>query len=184
MIYIDIDNVCIDFTGTLRRHFGIELAVDDFETFHWNPFNQTGSLHCNKCHCEYCDLDSDACKNCRLRCKFPTPQEFYAKAELAPWFIELFNEVGTWETDFNFITKDYWDLKKDTLEMLYSDTQFHYVLQASDKSEFCKHPCDLLLDDNPAQIEAWRAKGGLAFWFDNSKPDIFEKFLKWRRLEK
>jgi hypothetical protein len=176
MIYIDIDNVCIDFTGTLRRHFGIELANDDFETFHWQDFSP--NIHCEKCRGKHGGIPTP--------CKFPAPQEFYAKAELMPWHSQLLIAILLSGGKPIFITKDYAELKRRVLFPLQNCdccNDFKFI-EEPNKSNACGYPCDLLLDDNPAQIEAWRAKGGLAFWFDNSKPDIFEQFLKWWRLER
>jgi hypothetical protein len=173
MIYIDIDNTVIDFTGTLRRHFGIELANDDFETFHWKVEG----------HCEKCRGGLRAVPN---SCHFPTPQEFYAKAELTPWHSQLLIAILLSGEKPIFITKDYAELKKKVLFPLQNCdccNDFKFI-EAPNKSDYCYNPCDVLLDDNPAECEAWRAKGGLAFWFDNSKPDIFEQFLKWWRLER
>jgi hypothetical protein len=164
MIYIDIDNVCIDFTGTLERYFGIKLKPNDFETFHWKSADY---LYCERCE----DV-----------CQFPAPQEFYAKAELTPWAVNLIETIHVSNSMQRFATKDYASIKSKALQRLIHS--FHTVAEFQNKSLLCKHPCDLLLDDNPAECEAWRAKGGLAFWFDNSKPDIFEQFLKWWRLER
>jgi hypothetical protein len=179
MIYIDIDGVAIDFAGTLERRFGIKLEPSDFDTFHWKMRDV-----CYKCCCENLRICEDELLEerkgiCYKECKFPTPQEFYAKAELMPWVHDLL----LYTPKKTLLTNDNVRIKERRLVQL--DFVFYgcNIIEAPDKSIHCKHPCDILLDDNPAECEAWRKKGGLAFWFDCSKPDIFEQFLKWWRLE-
>ena len=113
-----------------------------------------------------------------------TPAEFYKVAELQPWALKLIDALC--DDEFNFITMDYSAIKTKWLR---NNSDMCYVwdyeaIEAPDKSAHCKHPADLLIDDNPAECQRWRDKGGIAYHFDLADPDPFGKFLKWWRLGK
>jgi hypothetical protein len=151
MIYIDVDGVLVDFVGTAKKHFGIEMEHNVFGKWTWGAAG------------------------------YPTPEEFYAVAEPQPWLHELMDCFRKMQSDF--ITKDFADVKHI---WLYNNITFpsDVVEAPAGKAAFCKHPCDLLIDDNPAECEAWMAKGGIAYWFNLAEQDPFGKFLKWWRMEK
>jgi len=151
MIFIDIDGPIVDFIGTTKK-FGIELKANEFGKWKW------GVDH------------------------FPTPEEFYANAELQPWFDDLRIETIA-AMDGNrpmFITKNYGGLKQ---KLIYARTCRTLAVydDVKDRSTRCKYPTDLLIDDNAAECEAWRAKGGIAWHFDLASDTPFDDFLKfWR----
>jgi len=156
MIWLDCDGPVIDFEGTAKKEFGVELAPNDFSKWKWS-------------------IDG-----------FPTPEEFYAKAKLQLWAKKLITEIR-WCGTFVFITKDYASLKGKFITNSNLDVNLilgHSMIEAPDKSIYCKRPTDLLIDDNIAECEAWRNKGGIAYHFDLAHPDPFSEFLKWWRCEK
>lgn len=160
MIFVDIDGTLIDFIGTARK-FGIELAVNDFSTWRWG-------------------VDG-----------FPTPEEFYAEAQLQPWVESFIIAIRMCGGSFIFITKDF---AKDKSKFI-SSTALNIktvlgrsIVEAPNKSIRCLNPCDLLIDDNIVECEAWRKKGGIAYHFDLSEyykngADPFAKFLAFWHLK-
>jgi hypothetical protein len=85
------------------------------------------------------------------------------------------------------LTHDYKDIKQATLERLslhrFEGRDSFAVKEAKDKSVYCHHPWDTLIDDNLENILAWRKKGGVAFWFNLELKNPYEKFLEWTRLK-
>lgn len=158
MIFIDIDGPCIDFIER-AKDFGFALKPNNFAKWHWwqNGF------------CVY---------GCGKKCKFPTPKEFYTSARLQPWFFEMLYFLNP----FNFITKDFCLIKKKFLEN-YVEPGFEVIEAPDGKHHFCKQSTDLLIDDNAAECEAWRAKGGIAYHFNLAQKDPFVRFRKWYSLE-
>jgi len=154
MIYIDIDGVCVDFVGTAKE-FGVELEHNEFGVWKWGePI---------------------------------TPAEFYAVAEPQEWLdllLEWINEADCF--GLNFLTIDNSEVKRKWIEdNIENPLGYPYisVYEAPDKSVHCEHPTDLLIDDNAAECERWRDKGGIAYWFNLAEDDPFGKFLKWWRLK-
>jgi hypothetical protein len=164
MIYLDIDGVLVDFYGTAEKHFGLKLEHNVFGKWCWH-----GSDKCKKC---IYDRDGIYCVNL-----FPTPAEFYAVAEPQPWFDKLLGVF--WNEKVNFLTKDYADIKT---EWLVRHSVASVAIEAPDKSVHCKHPTDLLIDDNEQECKRWRDKGGIAYWFNLAEKDPFGEFLAWWRM--
>lgn len=156
MIYIDVDGVLVDFVGTAKKYFGIEMEHNVFGRWQWGAEG------------------------------YPTAEEFYKVAEPQPWIYELMDCFRKMPSDF--ITKD--SITKDGRNAkavwIYRHITFPSgLVEAPDgKAAFCKHPCDVLIDDCAAECEAWRAKGGIAYWFNLAEQYPFEKFLKWWEMEK
>jgi len=156
--------IFIDIDGTLidfigtARKFGIEMDPSMFGQWKWGADG------------------------------YPTPEEFYKKAELQPWAKELTNVLS--DSFFpDLITADYADIKKSFLTKKSFHVLFCDHFESRDKSIYCKTPMDFLIDDDPSQCEAWRRKGGIAYHFDLSDyykngADPFKKFLEYWRLEK
>jgi hypothetical protein len=69
------------------------------------------------------------------------------------------------------------------LELLRDYCESCRWIEAADKSVHCANPTDLLIDDNPHEVAAWRVKSGVAFWWDVGKPGIFEEFKNFWRLD-
>jgi len=160
MIYLDIDGVCIDFIGTAKK-FGVELEHNVFGKWKW----------CDST----CDLHGSG-NNC---CNVPTPEEFYAEAIPQPWFNELYEMLCYPQ----LVTVDYGEIKQHFLNRAQRRWDL-IVTEAPDKSVHCKHPCDVLIDDNRDECERWRKAGGIAWWFNLAEEDPFGQFLKWWRLGK
>jgi hypothetical protein len=166
MIFIDIDGVCIDFIGTAAK-FGIELKPNKFDKWEWiNDY-----------------LDEEG--NDMIGNDGVTPENFYAKAELQKWFVEMIlNILASGEKPI-FITQDFADIKQKCFidktglisENVYCFNEFKFI-EATDKAEHCLYPFDVLIDDNAANCEAWRKRGGIAYHFDLSKEKPFENLLK------
>jgi len=172
MIYLDIDDgVLVDFVGTAKK-FGMELEHNKFGVWCWYGSDK----------CELCKDSSGALwDKCHLN--FPTPAEFYAVAEPQEWMQELIDEIVE-SDDFsglNFLTVDNSEEKEEWIKKNV-DYAMLSVYESPDKSVRCKHPTDLLIDDNPEECERWRQKGGIAYWFNLAEENPFEKFLKWWRL--
>jgi len=110
-----------------------------------------------------------------------TPEEFYAVAELQPWFYSLCKLLV--REPIEFLTADYAEIKSNFLHRVQS-AWICSVNEAPDKSVHCHHPTDLLIDDNPEECKRWRDKGGIAWWFNLAEDDPMGKFLKWWRLGK
>jgi len=161
MVFIDIDGVLIDFVSTAKK-FGIEIKANEYDKWKWG---EPG---------------------------FPAPEEFYEEAALQPWVDDLaFDKKFVIEmmrdrVGFAFITRDFKKLKREVLQRhgMRSDNRSYYrnvIIEEPDKSAYCVNPIDLLIDDNAAECEAWRAKGGLAWHFDLTSKTPFEDFMKfWR----
>jgi len=161
MIYLDIDGVCVDFVGTAKK-FGVELEHNRFDMWKW----------CDK-ECHNWATTPHRC------CPRPTPEQFYAVAELQPWFDKLLDIFHN--KNEKFLTKDYASIKTGWLILNgYGCTDV--AIEAPNKSVHCQHPTDLLIDDNAAECQRWRDKGGIAYHFDLADPDPFGKFLAWWRL--
>ena len=150
--------IFIDIDGTLidfygtAKKFGIELEINSFGKWKWGE------------------------------APYPEPKDFYAKAELQPWFRDLMMEMPS---QIAFITKDYVHVKRAAIEKLSNDLGFEIsrkFILAQNKSTHCFNPIDFLIDDNAAECEAWRNKGGLAYHFDLASDSPFENFLKYWRL--
>jgi len=154
MIFIDIDGPLVDFYGTAKK-FGVELKINEFGKWKWG---EPG---------------------------FPAPEEFYAKAEPQPWAEKLIDSVESEREKPNIITKDFLDIKEEFLDSKYKNfTEKYWFYQSANKRNYCSHPIDLLIDDNLAECEAWRKKGGMAWHFDLASETPFEDFLKFWRNEK
>jgi len=170
MIFLDTDGVIVDFIGTAAK-FGITVKPNDFSTWHWS-----NGENCPKCKAEYNSA----------YCIFPKPEHFYAEAEPQPWAETLIRTLGL--QGHIFITKDYGETKRKFLNDFTKNFPPHlkqdFIFETPNKAIHCKRPTDLLIDDNAAECEAWRKKGGIAYHFDLAHPDPFGEFLKWWRLEK
>ncbi len=119
---------------------------------------------------------------------FPSPEEFYAKAELQPWFEPLIFNIIAAGGYFIFLTADFAEIKKRfILEKINNDIIRNSLskldfIESDQKSNYCDFPIDMLIDDCAANCEAWRKKGGVAWHFDFASETPFEDFLKyWRR---
>jgi len=174
MTWIDIDGVLDNFKDTAKEFFGIELKHNVFGEWKW----------CSE-QCEYwsgCFQRQGRSKRAyKYICKCPTPTKFYNVVKMQPWARELISVVATTNT-IQFITADYAKIKKKKIIDIF--TMGHSVIEAPDKSVYCKCPADLLIDDNPNECERWRKKGGIAYWFNLAEENPFENFLKWWRLGK
>jgi len=168
MIFLDVDGVLIDFKGTAAK-FGIEVAPNDFSTWKWS-----GGENCPECKAKYNSA----------YCIFPKPEHFYDAANLQPWVIELIRTLGLLE--YILLTKDNGKIKNDFFinKKTFPSFKEPLLFEAPYKSTHCTNPADLLIDDNAAECEAWRKKGGIAYHFDLAHSDPFGEFLKWWRLEK
>jgi hypothetical protein len=170
MVFLDLDEVLIAFVKCLKERFGIDIMPGDYCSFHW-----FGSKNCD------CEFNTG-----ERGCGFPTPEEFYEVAELQPWFRDLIMEIIITSEPLAFITKDCVEIKKRSIlknaGMFADYCGDRRWFEAPDKSKHCTRRCDILIDDNPHEVAAWRAKGGQAFWWDVSKPDVFGDFLNnfWR----
>jgi len=111
-----------------------------------------------------------------------TPEHFYMIAELQPWFDSLIRLLTKENQNVEFLTVDYAEAKSEFLHRA-QGAFICSVTEALDKSVHCKHPTDLLIDDNAAECKRWRDKGGIAYHFDIADPDPFGKFLAWWRLK-
>jgi len=179
MIYLDIDGVMVDFYGTAKK-FGVELEHNKFGVWCWYGSDK----------CELCKDSSGALwDKCHLN--FPTHVEFYAVADLQPWFSLLWIDMILTGQIPYLLSKDYAELKleaiKEKIKLPNCDCnplEYCKAFDAPDKSDFCHYPCDTLIDDNPEECERWRNKGGIAYWFNLAEENPFEKFLKWWRLGK
>jgi len=108
----------------------------------------------------------------------PTPEEFYKAAEPQPWLWELMQCFRQTPTDF--ITAD---CGQEKCVWIYREVTFPSgAIEAPDKSLYCRHPTDLLIDDCAEECQKWRKKGGMAWWLNLANEDPFGKFLKWWRL--
>jgi len=173
MIFLDTDGVLVDFKGTAAK-FGIELAPDDFTTWKW----------CDRAACvnsANCPDDPDS-----KFCEHVSPEEFYEVAELQPWANNLFIPLIEYTCCIVVMTANYSQIKENfLLEKIFPPKKWiSNVVEAPDKSVYCTRPTDLLIDDNAAECEAWRKKGGIAYHFDLAHSDPFGEFLKYWRLEK
>ena len=159
--------IFVDIDGTLidfygtARKFDIELKINEFGKWKWGEP------------------------------PYPAPEEFYAQAEMQPWFVPLMQKFWIAALPPTFITKDHAETKRKFISerMPLKPSNFglntkHFpFLEAPDKSAHCRHPIDLLIDDSAAECEAWRGRGGLAWHFDLASENPFENFLKWWRLK-
>jgi hypothetical protein len=154
MIYIDVDGVCVDFIGTARK-LGIELGPNEFGSWNWGEN------------------------------KFLSAEQFYKIAKPQKWLWDLYDALEEGSNSYpNFITKDYADAKHKFLEKRCPTVLYRRTTEAPHgKHHFCKHPCDLLIDDNEAECGAWRNKGGIAYWLNLAEDDPFGKFLQWWELK-
>jgi len=170
MIYLDVDGVLVNFKGTAEK-FGVKLKHNVFGEWRWC------SEQCT--HFGYCQRRKGYSKRAYAHtCKNPTPKKFYNVAEPQEWFHDLLDTLGM---DITLLTKDYSLQKSQWIN--YKMNLGYKVIEAPDKSVHCKHPTDLLIDDNPKECERWRQKGGIAYWFNLAEENPFEKFLKWWRLK-
>jgi hypothetical protein len=153
--------IFVDIDGTLidfygtTKKFGIELKINEFGKWKWSEP------------------------------PFPTPEEFYAKAELQPWAIELILTLHRSGEHPRFITKDYGEIKQnfldDKLSRIYefSRNPQRSIYEAPRKTEYCLYPIDLLIDDNVGECGEWCFMGGIAYHFNLADENPFEKFLEW-----
>jgi hypothetical protein len=154
MIYIDIDGVLVDFYGTAKK-FGIQLKINEFGKWRWGADG------------------------------YPAAEEFYEAAEPQPWAGRLIIDIDeTTDCGIRFMTKDYGLLKRNWLRTLSLPFASEVFETPGGKAAFCKHPLDLLIDDNPQECDAWRNKGGIAYWLNLAEDDPFGKFLEWWGLGK
>jgi len=114
--------------------------------------------------------------------RFPMPQKFYKRAELQPWFSDLLSETSIDGNKPMLITKEYGVLKQNFICSITDRTLTIY--ESKNKAARCKYPIDLLIDDNAAECEAWRKKGGIAWHLDLASKTPFEDFLKYWRMGK
>jgi hypothetical protein len=154
MIYIDVDGVLVDFYGAATKHFGIELAINSFGNWTWGIGG------------------------------YPTAEEFYKVAEPQPWFYKLIDIVAESSAEHQFLTKDCVVPKRAWFYLKARLCNASILEAPAGKAEFCTHPCDVLIDDNPHECLAWKSKGGMAYWFNLAERDPFGKFLKWWRMRK
>jgi hypothetical protein len=162
MIYIDIDGVLVDFYGTAKK-FGIELELNVFGEWRWGA---------ERAEAQFCDELA----------RYPTAEQFYTVAEPQPWVEMLLANLSN-HNPIAFLTKDH---SKPKRLFLFGKLGFGDLLifeTGSNKSIHCDYPCDLLIDDNEAECEAWREKGGIAYWFNLAEQDPFGKFLEWWELK-
>ena len=156
MIFVDIDGTLIDFYGTAKK-FGIELKINEFGKWKWGEP------------------------------PYPTPEEFYAKAELQPWFNPLMHKFWVASQMPSFITKDHAEIKRKfiTEKMTLKPSDFNPTFvffsffETLDKSMYCRHPIDLLIDDNVDECSKWCFMGGISHHFNLADEMPFEKFLNW-----
>jgi len=164
MIWIDIDGVLINFIKTALK-FGFKVKPNIFTGWRWR---------------------SEKGRN-RFTANYPTPAEFYYIAEPQPWFKNLINSI---ERDrMAFITVDNSEVKQRWLQEQLRSIGIEYghnygFYECKDKSIYCKHPSDLLIDDNLENCRKWKAKGGVAYHFNLARKEPFKEFLKWWRLGK
>jgi hypothetical protein len=184
MIFIDIDGPIIDFCGAARK-FGIELELNGFQKWKWG---ESGSLCSGDINCPGCWQCYDHPKP---SCPFPTPEKFYARAELQPWFVSLMQQIAMPGEKPAFITKDFAKTKRNLIiqetmlkDYYYSPYEGFRFMEAPDKSVYCSCPIDLLIDDKASECEAWREKGGIAHHFDLASDDPFKNFIQWWEMRK
>ncbi|MDR2594560.1 MAG: hypothetical protein LBC87_07310 [Fibromonadaceae bacterium] len=174
MYWVDIDGVLDNFKDTAKEYFGIALKHNVFGEWKW----------CSQ-QCDYWGICKQR-KGCSKRawvhtCKNPTPIKFYNVVKMQPWAKDLISVLARNGT-IQFITADYAKIKKKKVIDIF--TMGHSVIEAPDKSVYCKCRTDLLIDDNPNECERWRQKGGIAYWFNLEEENPYLKFLEWWRLGK
>jgi hypothetical protein len=164
MIFVDTDGVLVDFYGTAKK-FEIDLKLNEFGKWKWSYDDQIKKI------------------------SYPTPEEFYAKAELQPWAVQILSEILiASSSNVAVITRDYAEIKRSMVVSKTSIPEYGLspfakwrFIEAPTKSRHCLYPVDLLIDDNIYECEEWQKKGGIAYHFDLASDSPFEKFIKWWR---
>jgi hypothetical protein len=114
---------------------------------------------------------------------YPAAEEFYKAACPQPWLKELLHTLVENRNRIIFITKDFSKPKRQFLKRVLRLPDSLMLEAADGKAAYCMRPLDFLLDDNLAECEAWRKKGGIAYWLNLAEQDPFGKFLKWWGME-
>ncbi|MCL2207228.1 MAG: hypothetical protein FWB90_03925 [Fibromonadales bacterium] len=108
-----------------------------------------------------------------------SPEEFYRRAELQPWFFKLWDALEESDHEFKFLTKDFPEEKHSLLWRHGIQFPKTDVIGAEKKEIYCRRPYDVLIDDNIDNCKAWSKAGGIAYFFDLAQPDPFADFLSW-----
>jgi len=151
--------IFVDIDGVLidfigtAKKFGVDLKPNEFDKWTWSADG------------------------------YPTPEEFYAVAELQPYAVKLLNKVSTPYYKPIIVTNDFVSIKGNSLNRQFSVFDFSFI-EKFNKADLCTYSLDFLIDDNAAECEAWREKGGIPWHFDLASETPFEDFLKFWRNKK